>query len=86
METPDDGSVTEQEFKQTKFMQNLAGKNSVIGRSIKVTTTTTNEVEGEDVEETVVIGCCVIGHADSPEHVAASLEDTKEEQKLQDPE
>ena len=42
IETPDDGSVTEQEFKQTKFMQNLDGKNSAIGRSIKVTTTVTS--------------------------------------------
>ena len=59
-------------------MQNLEGKNAVIGRSIKVTTsTTTTDDDGNDVEETVVIGCCVIGHADVPEHIAASLEKTK---------
>ena len=65
---PEDESVTEQEFKQTKFMQNLQGKDSIMGRTIKVTTTNEDTI--------VVLGCCVIGHADVPEHVAASLQKT----------
>ena len=93
IETPEDGSVTEQEFKQTKFMQNLEGKNSVIGRSVKVTKrvssteetteqddSKTTEVQDEEEDTIIVLGCCVIGHADMPGAVAASLEETKEQQ------
>lgn len=39
IDTPDGSTDTEQEFKQGVFMQNLAGKNSIIGKSIKVTRT-----------------------------------------------
>lgn len=40
MSNPDGAS--EQEFKQKKFMQNLGGKNSIIGKAIRVTRTEFN--------------------------------------------
>ena len=43
-----DASVTSQEFSQSKFMQNLGGKNSIIGKSIKMSRTVTNVVSGMD--------------------------------------
>ena len=57
-------SVTSQDFTQDKFMQNLGGKNSIIGKAIKVSTTRENS--STMMDETVVIGCCVIGQADAP--------------------
>lgn len=46
-------------FKQPKFMQNLAGKNSIIGKSITVKDVT-------DPDAIVIEGCCVIGEAAPP--------------------
>ena len=63
-----DASVTSQDFMQDKFMQNLGGKNSIIGKSIRVSTTRTNV--STMMDETVLLGCCVIGQADSPAPVA----------------
>lgn len=54
-------------FNQTKFLQNLGGKNSIIGKSVKVTTERTNDM-GE--MENVVIGCCVVGQAAAPAPMA----------------
>lgn len=42
-------------------MQNLAGKNSIIGKSIVVTNTNTDATTG--VITISVEGCCVIGQA-----------------------
>ena len=57
-------SVTKQDFMQNKFMQNLGGKNSIIGKSIKVSTM--RVPMGETDPALAIIGCCVIGQADNP--------------------
>lgn len=59
-----DATVMSQDFMQSKFMQNLGGKNSIIGKSIKVSTM--RVPMGMTDPEAVVIGCCVIGQADNP--------------------
>ena len=64
-----DASVTTQMFNQQKFMQNLGGKNSLIGKSIKVTTMR-NDISGMPAE--ALIGCCVIGQADNPANANAA--------------
>ena len=46
IDTPDDDdptNPTEQEFSQPKFLANLGGKNSIIGKSIKATTMRMND-------------------------------------------
>ena len=46
---------------QAKFLQNLGGKNSIIGKSIKM------NLAQQDVGGTDAVGCCVIGE-DEPPH------------------
>ena len=59
IETPDNMITPPQEFSQDKFMQNLGGENSIIGKSIKATRMRENMSTMELEED--VLGCCVIG-------------------------
>ena len=60
----DDGTFT---WTQQKFLQNLGGKNSIIGRSIKMSLV---QADGDDAT-----GCCVIGE-DEPPQLAPSTTPT----------
>ena len=55
------------EWTQAKFMQNLAGKNSIIGKSIVVTRY--NSASPDSIH---TVGCCVIGDARPPVHATTT--------------
>ena len=70
-------------FHQKKLLQNLGGKDGIIGKSISGFVANPDDVDGMAVAPTLV-GCCVIGQAEAPAGVIdawkASQEAKKEEE------
>ena len=74
-------------FHQKKLLQNLGGKESIIGKSVTAFMVNPNDDMDMPVEDTL-LGCCVIGQAAAPEGVIeaykASQEAKEEEEQTHD--
>ena len=55
-------------FHQKKLLQNLGGKESIIGKSITAFMVNADDDMGNPVADTL-LDCCVIGQAEAPEGV-----------------
>lgn len=64
-------------FHQKKLLQNLGGKESIIGKSVSAFMVNPNDDMDMPVEDTL-LGCCVIGQAAAPEGVIEAYKSSQE--------